>query len=193
MWPSQSPEGASNSLHQTLYFLRRDIDPWFEDGHSVDYLVVEPDVVYLDPDLVQVDSAAFFRQISAALADDNVADTVALLLRDYPAKFALDFEYEDWSVAWRDQLHSLFLEAAQRTAHTLMRDGRFRQARDVAARALAIDSSAIELEATLVIAFSRGGASAAAAHQYRHYAAAYEEEFGEAAPSLAELLDRETT
>jgi DNA-binding SARP family transcriptional activator len=188
MWPNQSPEGAVNSLHQTLYFLRRDIDPWFEDGHSVDYLVVEPDVVFLDPDLVQVDSAAFFRQVSAALASDNVADIAVPILRDYPAKFALDFEYEDWSLAWRDQLHGLFLETSEAAADALMAAERFKPAIDVLERAIAIDAAALELEGTLIRALHRSGAVAAAAHQYRHYASAYEGEHGAAAPDLAALL-----
>ena len=188
MWPNQSPEGASNSLHQTLFFLRRDIDPWFEDGHSVDYVVVEPDVVYLDPELVQVDSAAFFRQVSAALASDNVAELGVPLLRDYQAKFALDFEYEDWSTAWRDQLHGLFLETAQATAGALMAAGQQLVAVDVIERALAVDSVALDLEATLVVALHRAGATAAANHQYRHYAKAYQEELGVPPPMFEDLV-----
>jgi len=193
MWPNQSPEGAANSLHQTLFFLRRDIDPWFEDGHSVDYLVVEPDVVFLDPELVQVDSAAFFRQVSAALASDDVAELGVPILRDYQAKFALDFEYEDWSTAWRDQLHGLFLETAQATADALMAQGQHQAAADVIQRALAIDPTALDLEASLVVALHRAGATAAAAHQYRHYAKAHEEELAEKPRSLSSLLDMART
>jgi LuxR family maltose regulon positive regulatory protein len=184
MWPNQSPEGAANSLHQTLYFLRRDIDPWFDEGHSVDYLVVEPDVVYLDPELVQVDSAAFFRQVSAALASDNLTEVAIPILRDYEARFALDFEYEEWSLAWRDQLHGLFLETTQAAADALLASARPQPATDILQRALAIDPSALELEATLVRSLHASGATAAAAHQYHHFAKAYEEETGDQAPSL---------
>jgi DNA-binding SARP family transcriptional activator len=192
MWPNQSPEGAANSLHQTLFFLRRDIDPWFEDGRSVDYVVVEPDVVYLDPQLVQVDSAAFFRQASAALASKDVAGLAAPLVRDYHAKFALDFEYEDWSLAWREQLHGLFLVAVEQAAVGLLAQGRYQAATDVLERALATDSEALTLEAKLVVALHRSGAKAAAAHQYRHFAKAYEEELGEAPPVLDDLLTEQS-
>jgi ATP/maltotriose-dependent transcriptional regulator MalT/DNA-binding SARP family transcriptional activator len=190
MWPNQSPEGAVNSLHQTLYFLRRDIDPWFQDGHSVDYLVVEPDVVFLDPDLVQIDSAAFFRQVSAALASDNIADVAVPILRDYPAKFALDFEYEEWSLAWRDQLHGLFLETTEAASGALLAAGRFKPAINVLERALAIDDSALELEVALIRALHQSGALAAAAHQYRHYAKAHQDEYGAAPQDLGTLLAR---
>jgi len=189
MWPHQSPEGAANSLHQTLFFLRRDIDPWFEDGRSVDYVVVEPDVVYLDPHLVQVDSAAFFRQASQALATKELADLAVPIIRDYPAKFAIDFEYEDWSIAWRDQLHGLFLDTVERTAEALLARTRHQAAIEVLMRALAIDADAVALEAKLVVALHRSGATAAALHQHRHFAKAYEAEVGEPAPSLAGLLE----
>jgi DNA-binding SARP family transcriptional activator len=184
IWPNQAPAGAANSLHQTLFFLRRDIDPWFEDGHSVDYLVVEPDVVYLDPELVQVDSAAFFRQASAALASDNIADVALPILRDYPAKFALDFEYEEWSFAWRDQLHGLFLETTEAAADALLAAGRVKAAIGILERAIAVDPSSLDLEATLVRALHRSGAIAAAAHQYRHYSRAYRDEYGTVPPEL---------
>jgi len=189
LWPNQSPEGASNSLHQTLYFLRRDINPWYEDGCAVDYLVVEPDVVYLDSELVQVDSGAFFRQVSAALTSGQLADVGAPLLRDYHARFALDFEYEDWSISWRDQLHSLFLAATQATGAALLAAGRDQLAVDVLQRALAIDPSAIELEAKLIGALHSAGATAAARHQYRHYAEVHEEETGERPPSFLSLCE----
>jgi DNA-binding SARP family transcriptional activator len=188
LWPNQAPAGAANSLHQTLFFLRRDIDPWFEDGHSVDYLVIEPDVVYLDADLVQVDSAAFFRQASAALASDNIVDVAVPLLRDYPAKFALDFEYEEWSIGWRDQLHALFLETTEAAANALSASGRFELAIDVLERAIAIDATSLDLEAALIRALHRSGAAAAAAHQYRHYTGAHRDEVGSDPPALDALL-----
>ncbi len=189
LWPNQSPDGASNSLHQTLFFLRRDIDPWYEDGTSVDYIVIEPDVVYLEPDLVQVDSAAFFRQISAAMTSGRIGDLGPTLLRDYHAKFALDFDYEDWSADWRGQVHSLYLEAVQATAGALLAERRQELAVDVLQRALAIDSANLELEASLVIGLHLAGATAAATHQFRHYAQALEEETGEPPESLAEWLE----
>jgi DNA-binding SARP family transcriptional activator len=188
MWPNQSPEGAANSLHQTLFFLRRDIDPWYDEQRSVNYLVVEPDVVFLDPELVQVDSAAFFRQISAALVSQSLAETGVPILRDYTAKFALDFEYEEWSIAWREQLHALFLQASQATAEALIAAGRHQLAIDVVERALTVDPSALALEGSLVLALHDAGATAAATHQYRHYASVFEEETGTAAPSFESLV-----
>jgi DNA-binding SARP family transcriptional activator len=137
---------------------------------------------------VLVDSAAFFRQASAALASENLAEVTVPILRDYEAKFALDFEYEEWSLAWRDQLHGLFLETTQATAEVLLASGRPQPATEVVQRALAIDPTALDLEATLVLALCRLGATAAAQHQYRHYSKAFEDETGLAAGPFADFV-----
>ena len=59
LWPDLSPQAAANSLNQTLYFLRRDIDPHFEDGVSVDYIRFEAETLGLSPELVTVESVEF--------------------------------------------------------------------------------------------------------------------------------------
>ena len=156
LWPNQSPAGAANSLHQTLFYLRRDIDPWFNEAHSVHYLVVEPDLVYLDHDLVQVDSSAFLRQAAATLLAGNVGTNGLALLRDYTGSFAPEFAYEDWSMAWRDRVHSTYLHLAQRASEELIRSGDTQQGIDVIARALVVDPTALDLEASLILALLVG-------------------------------------
>ena len=190
LWPNQSPGGAANSLHQTLFYLRREIDPWFNEAHSVHYLVVEPDLVYFDRDLVQVDSSAFLRQAAATLLAGNVGANGIGLLRDYAGPFAPEFAYEDWSMAWRDRVHATYLQLAQRTSEELVRSGDTQQAIDVIARALVVDPSALDLEASLIIALLESGATAAAAHQYSHFARACEEELGIEAPPLVDMHAR---
>ena len=188
MWPNQSPEGAANSLHQTLYFLRSATStPGTRTGNSVDYLVVEPDVVFLDPELVQVDSAAFFRQVSAALASDNIAEVADADLcattrrsslstsstRSGPSHGATNFT----GFIWRQP---------QATADALIAlQVALRLATDVVQRALAIDPTALDLESTLVLALHRFGRTAAAQHQYRHYATAIEDEHRDYCPGSA--------
>ena len=53
LWPDGDRSSASNSLNQSLYFLRREFDPWYEDGVSVDYLTFQGDLVWLIPILPQ--------------------------------------------------------------------------------------------------------------------------------------------
>jgi len=190
LWPNQSPAGAANSLHQTLFYLRRDIDPYFNESHSIHYLVVETDLVFLDPELVQVDSAAFLRQAGMTLLGDQIGTMGPALLRDYRAPFAQEFEYEDWSTAWRDRVHATYLQLAQRASEALLRSGATQQGIDVISRALVVDPAALDLEASLIMALLDSGATAAAAHQYAHFSRAYEEDLGVAPPSLSDLHTR---
>ncbi len=190
LWPRQSPAGAANSLHQALFYLRRDVDPWFNEAHSVHYLVVEPELVFFDRDLVQVDSSSFLRQATAALMSDQIQVLGPPLLRDYTGTFAPEFEYEDWSMAWRDRVHSTYLQLVQKTSESLLSSGAVQQGIDAIGRALIVDSSALDLEASLIVALLDAGATAAAAHQYSHFVRACQAELGLAAPSLADLQSR---
>ena len=54
-----SPDAAANSLNQTLYFLRRDVDPWYEVGTSVEYVRYEGETLAFDEALVVADSVTF--------------------------------------------------------------------------------------------------------------------------------------
>lgn len=187
LWPDLNPGAAANSLHQTVYFLRRDIEPWYADGISADYVAVESEMVYLDTDLVQVDSAAFLRQSAEILASDNIAERGSVLLRQYAGSFAPEFEYEEWSMAWRDRVHSTFLQLVQATSEALLACGSARQAADVLGRALVVDPNASELEVGLVRALLKLGARAAAAEQYSHYAQAYRRDYGTEPPSMDDI------
>jgi hypothetical protein len=52
LWPDQDPGQAANSLHQTVYFLRRVFEPAYSDDLSPGYLHHDPDVLWLDPELI---------------------------------------------------------------------------------------------------------------------------------------------
>ncbi len=52
LWPELLPDQGINSVHQTIYFLRRVIDPDYRAGRSADYLHFDDDIVTFDRDLV---------------------------------------------------------------------------------------------------------------------------------------------
>jgi LuxR family transcriptional regulator, maltose regulon positive regulatory protein len=189
LWPDQNPSAAVNSLHQTLYFLRRDIEPFYEDGVSADYVPMDSELVYLEPDLVHVDSISFHRQASETIVSTNLAQRGLDILRLYSGRFAPEFEYEMWTEDWREGLHSLYLDLAQETATRLIESARFREAVGILKSAVALDAAAFGLEALLVKSLGGLGATDAAAAQYRHFAAAYQREFGQPAPLFNEVLE----
>ena len=93
-------------------------------------------------------------------------------------------------MAWRDRVHATYLQLAQRTSEALLALGALQEGIDVIGRALVVDPTALDLEATLVTALWDSGAVAAAAHQYSHFARAYEEDLGVAPPTFSDMCER---
>ncbi len=51
IWPDLGPDTAANSLHQTIYYLRRVFEPTYKEGMSAGYLEFDGDVLTLDRSL----------------------------------------------------------------------------------------------------------------------------------------------
>ncbi len=117
LWPDQDPTAASNSLNQTVYFLRRVFEPNYVDDSSPGYLRHETDLLWLDQDLV----TARIRGMSKVdRRGPNLVLLVngGLLSRSYKGRFALDFEYEEWSGSYRDNLHASYLRSSNAPSMT---------------------------------------------------------------------------
>lgn len=166
LWPDADPAGALNSLNQSLYFLRREIDPWYEDGQSPDYIGFAGDLVWLDAHLVTADSVAFLTGVHRLKAGSSTD----LLdgLRSYTGHFAPEFEYEEWALSFRSKLRSTFLETATSAIAGMARSGELDSARSVALLALEIDDTAFDLERMLVWLQWHLGAKSAAKAQFEH-------------------------
>ncbi len=52
LWPDNDPDQAVNSLHQTVYFLRRIIEPGYSDDLSPGYLNQDTELIWLDSELI---------------------------------------------------------------------------------------------------------------------------------------------
>jgi DNA-binding SARP family transcriptional activator len=188
LWPNQTPSAATNSLHQTLHFVRRDIAPWQDGGATPDYVPLDAELVYLDSDLVQVDSVAFMRQASDALGSQDVSRIGPAILRLYSGRFAPEFEYEDWASDWRTLLHAQFLHLSHATAASLLGTNKVEPAIEVLTNAVELDGLAFEIRSTLIRTLTRAGALDAAADHYRQYANLMKRELGVRAPPLDALL-----
>ena len=71
---TRHPRSAVNSLHQTLFHLRRDIEPWYDEGCTAAYVRMESDMVFLDTEMFQIDSVAFNRQAADILKSGTARD-----------------------------------------------------------------------------------------------------------------------
>jgi DNA-binding SARP family transcriptional activator len=188
LWPDLSPKSAINSLHQTLYTLRRDLEPWYEEGATGDYVRMESDLVFLDPEMFQVDSIAFNRQVADILRTGASGSRGPEMLSLYRGRFAPEFEYEEWADAWRTQTHGAYLHLAHSTARALIAEQRLRDAVDVLTPLMQVDPLAFDLRSILVACLAELGATDAAMTHYRSLAAAHMREVGAPAPSYESVL-----
>ena len=184
LWPDLDPDQGSNSIHQTIYFLRRILDPDYRAGVSPDYLHFDSEVIWLDSDLVscrswRCQSLLNHRPVAPAVMDELIAN--------YRGRFASDFPYEDWASGYRDNLHARYLGEVERT---LLDDGNASNLRWrlwVGQQALAVDPEADAIEAQVIRLYRMLGASAAAAEQYAHYASVLRDQLGVEPPRIEDL------
>jgi LuxR family maltose regulon positive regulatory protein len=190
LWPDADPESATNSLNQSLFFLRRDVDPWYEDGLSADYVHFAGDLVWLDAALVSTESRLFLAEADQVRSSVNGARSARDVLRRYSGHFAPEFEYEEWAINWRSRLRATLLELAQIAVDRQIRAGLLAEARETASAAIDADPSATDIERRLVWLKWHLGARSAARAQYDHLMR-LEQEDDIAAPSFKELVARE--
>ena len=105
----------------------------------------------------------------------------------YRGRFALDFEYEEWTSSYRDWLHASFLEIVERAVTSDLETGHYQRGIHLARRVLDIDNSADRVEMTLLRLYRASGAYSAAAEQYGHYASAMRDQLGIEPPPLESL------
>jgi len=175
LWPDLEPGVAVNSLNQTVYFLRRVLEPGYKEDESANYVVHDGEVVRLDPNLVTAQSAVAHRLIVEARSDLDPASVERLSLA-YVGRFGLDFEYEDWASPFRETLHASYLDVVEQAVRSDTASGHFDRAAVLARRAIAVDQTPGALETSLLRLYRDAGSHAAAAEQYSHYAAAAHED-----------------
>jgi DNA-binding SARP family transcriptional activator len=185
LWPDLAPTTAVNSLHQTIYFLRRLLEPDYREGLGAGYVQFDGEVLSFDGDLVDSQSRMCWRLIADGQRGD--ARAIDRLLASYTGKFALDFSYEDWAHAYRENLHAAVLGVVEQRIELLLHAGDSDRAAQAAQTILMVDATADAIELQLLRAYKRGGRHAAAAEQYAHYATMLREELGTDPPLLADI------
>jgi LuxR family maltose regulon positive regulatory protein len=188
LWPDLVPTSAANSLNQTLYFLRREIDPYYDEDESYDYVSNRGELAWLDHGKIRISSHLFAADAASALRviDEDTAPA-STALRRYSGRFAAEFEYEDWAQDWRDHLHSSFLHLGRSLQRALALRGALGDAVEVATFVLAEDPRALDVERALVWTYVASESNDAAAQQYRHFASNYREVFAVQPPTFADV------
>jgi DNA-binding SARP family transcriptional activator/tetratricopeptide (TPR) repeat protein len=185
LWSDLGPDTAGNSLHQTIYFLRRVFEPDYREGLSAGYVGFDGDVVSLDPELIDSTSRRTWefvgrdRRPTVAGAEE--------LLGTYRAKYALDFAYEDWAAPYRENLHASVLSFVEGALGLALATGDADAAIRIARALLHVDPDADTVELLLLRAYKRSGRTAAAAEQYAHYSSMLREDLGVEPPALEDV------
>jgi DNA-binding SARP family transcriptional activator len=177
LWPGADPDQAVNSLHQTVYFLRRIIEPSYSDDLSPGYVNQDTELLWLDPELIASRSVRCKERMKALGAEPSAEDVLGLA-REYRGRFALDFSYEDWAATYRESLHAQYLELMERTIASTTAAARFADAIELTRALLDTDPTLDSFQASLVKMYRVVGAHAAAAEQYQVYSSVMREELG---------------
>jgi DNA-binding SARP family transcriptional activator/tetratricopeptide (TPR) repeat protein len=189
LWPGQDTDVSANSLHQTLFFLRREFvaDPRLG-RPPVEYIPVGSEVISLDAGLVHVESLAFSR-VATDLGKRGAGTSQALgVIFSYGGKFAPEFEYEDWAMSWRDHVHACFLNLVEQAARARMAPEGAADAVTILRHALQVDPEAIDLKPLLAAAHLIAGSQAAARSLYGQWVAESEREYDISPPPLQDLV-----
>jgi LuxR family transcriptional regulator, maltose regulon positive regulatory protein len=184
LWPDMDPDAALNSVHQTIYVLRRVIDHLYRAGQSPEYVHFESDMIWLDADLVDSRSWKCQAQLSGR---EWPVERIHAVLATYQAPFAGDFAYEEWASAYRDRLHALYLGLVEQAVAGKIGPSDLRWRLWVGQQVLLVDPSADAVEAQVIGLYRAIDATTAAREQYAHYAAAMREQLGLEPPQLDEL------
>ena len=172
LWPDADGDSAVNNLNQTVFQLRRYIDPSYRQGETPEYVVSSAEQVGLAPDLVHTDLQEVTR-LSDRLNNGNwqarqqAARKAIALVR---GEFLTDLRYETWASRLQVRVHNEV--RARLLPIALGPNGSFdvEVATDAAAALIAIDP--FDEAATLALAecLSRSGRRIAARDLLIRYA-----------------------
>jgi len=108
MWPDADPAAAVNSLNQTVFQLRRVLDPGYRDGESPQYVVSTGETLSLNPDLVTTDLDEF-RRCAADLQHQGLVPlrkAVNKALDLIRGEFLPELRYQDWAARLQTRVHA---------------------------------------------------------------------------------------
>ena len=118
LWPENDPTSALNSLNQTVYFLRRVLEPEYAEDLSPGYVGQDGETIWLDPELVDSSSRRCL-EIIRAMPGEPTPEGALRLAAEYTGRFALDFAYEEWARLFPRQPHAAYLRVME---HSLRLD-----------------------------------------------------------------------
>jgi DNA-binding SARP family transcriptional activator/tetratricopeptide (TPR) repeat protein len=108
LWPEADGDSAINNLNQTVFQLRRYLDPQYRGGDSPEYVLSTSEQVSLSNDLVHTDLAELERLPARIAGADwqHRQATVSRILDLIRGEFLNDLRYEDWASRLQLPIHA---------------------------------------------------------------------------------------
>ncbi|MBA3424543.1 MAG: hypothetical protein H0U04_08355, partial [Rubrobacter sp.] len=193
LWPEADGDSAVNNLNQTVFQLRRYLDPAYRQGESPEYVISSSEQVGLSDDLVHTDLQEIRRlqdRIASASWQQR-QNAAAKVIGLVAGEFLADLRYETWVTRLQVGVHNEI--RARLLPIALQADASFNVqiATDAAAALTLIDP--FDEVATLALAecLSRSGRRVAARQLLIRYAEQMRNEFEEdPSPQVAEATAR---
>ena len=108
LWPDADADAGVNNLNQTVFQLRRHIDPNYRGGESPDYIVSTAELVSLNTDLVRTDLDEI-RRLPTITAGADWAHRQAAAVRAIGlvrGEFLADLRYDEWTGVQQLSVHN---------------------------------------------------------------------------------------
>jgi LuxR family maltose regulon positive regulatory protein len=186
LWPEADGDSAVNSLNQTVFQLRRYLDPSYRQGESPEYIISSAEQLSLSSDLIHTDLQKI-RRLPDRLAPatwaqrQEIAKRAIALVR---GEFLADLRYEAWASRLQVGVHN---EVRAQLLPIALRPGvsfGVQVATDAAAALVAMDP--FDEAATLALAdcLSHSGRRVAARNLLVRYAEQIRTEFDESPSAL---------
>jgi DNA-binding SARP family transcriptional activator len=192
-WPERSFAAAERSLRTVVSSLRAALRPLRADAAS-GFIRGRMDGYCLEEAACTVDAVSFAAAINdarKAQAEDVPVRAEAAWRRAialYRGDLLSEFPYEDWCLSERERLRDDLLDALFHVARVAMATSAWHEAREMAARMVAIDPAEERAHRLLMRCHALLGRPAEALRQYERCAAALWEELGAHAGSATVAL-----
>lgn len=184
LWPDQHPENTLRNFKVTLHRLRKLLQPDMTPAIGSAYIHLKDNLVSLDADLCQVDTAAFHRLCKQARRTDPSADTHTVLemCREAETLYQGDFLPEEPYLAWaamkRSTLREEYLQLMYRLGHLLSDQHEFSEARRCYRRIVRIDPAQEKAQRRLMRLLADAGRPQEAVRLYREFRTHLESDIG---------------
>jgi LuxR family maltose regulon positive regulatory protein len=108
LWPDADYTAGVNNLNQTIFQLRRELDPSHREGESAPYVISTPESVHLHADLVRTDVDEVRRQ-AGRLNDGPLArrrEAAEAILDLVRGEYLHELRYEPWTAPIQVRVHA---------------------------------------------------------------------------------------